>query len=129
MPTLSTMSTGTPYAPSTKPLPLPREYFLWDVPDGPWQEITVDYLTHQGKEYLLICDFFSKYPFLYKVTTKSAQSLCMCQLELISQHGPPSLLSMDSGQPFLSEELTQFLFVIAYSTSHPPPISPGPTAS
>ena len=35
-----------------------------DVPDGPWQEITVDYLTHQGKDYLLICNLFSKYPFL-----------------------------------------------------------------
>ena len=43
-----------------------------DVPDGLWQEIAVDYLNHQGKEYLLISDVFIKYPFMYKVTTKSA---------------------------------------------------------
>ena len=90
-----------------------------DVPDGPLQEIAADYLTHQGKEYLLICNVFSKYPFLYKVTTKSAQSLCACLLELISQYGPLSLLSMDNGQPFASEELAQFLLChhIEHSTS------------
>ena len=90
-------------SPPAQPM-LPR-----DVPDGPWQEITADYLTHKGREYLLICNQFSKYPFLYKVSTKSAQSLCACLLELISQYGPPSLLFMDNGQPFASEELTQFL--------------------
>ena len=90
-----------------------------DVPDGLWQEIAADYLTHQGKEYLLICNLFSKYPFLNKVTTKSAQSLCACLLELISQYGTPSLFSTDNGQPFLSEELTQFLLHhhIEHSTS------------
>ena len=92
-----------------------------DVPDSPWEEITADYLNHQGKEYLLICDVFSKYPFLYKVTTKSAQSLCACLLELISQYGPLSLLSKDNGLPFASEKLTQFLLLhhIEQSTSSP----------
>ena len=35
-----------------------------DIPDGPWQEITADYLTHKGREYLLVCNLFSKYPFI-----------------------------------------------------------------
>ena len=34
---------------------LPRE-----VTDGPRQEITANYLTHKGREYLLICNLFSK---------------------------------------------------------------------
>ena len=49
-----------------------------DIPDGPWQKITVDYLNLKGREYLLVWDLFSKYPFLYKVSTKSDQSLCVC---------------------------------------------------
>ena len=98
-----TICTKHKASPPAQPM-LPR-----DVLDGSWQEITADYFTHKGKEYLLICDLFSKYPFLYKVSTKSAQSLCACLPELISQCGPPSLLSMDNGQPFASEELTQFL--------------------
>ena len=61
-----TICTKRKASPLAKPM-LPR-----DVPDGPWQEIAADYLTHQGKEYLLICNVFSKYPFLYKVANKSA---------------------------------------------------------
>ena len=56
--------------PPTQPR-LPR-----DIPNGPWQEITSNYLTHRGRGYLLVCNLFSKYPFLYKVSTKSAQSPC-----------------------------------------------------
>ena len=92
-----------------------------DVPDGPWQESAVDYLTHQGKKYLIICNVLSKYPFLHKVTTMSAQSLCASLLELISQYGLLSLLSTDNGLPFVSEDLTQFPLHhhIEHSTSSP----------
>ena len=58
-----------------------------DIPDGPWKEITAAYLTHKGREYLLICNLFSKYPYVYKVSTKLAQSLCMDMQKLISQNG------------------------------------------
>ena len=95
-----TICTKHKVSPPTQPM-LPR-----DVPEGLWQEITVDHLTHQGKEYLLISILFSKYPFLYKVSTKSVHSPCAHLLGLISQYRPLSLLSMDNGQPFSSEELT-----------------------
>ena len=83
-----------------------------DIPDGPWQDITVDYMTFKSHEYLIICDTFSKYPFVYKVTSKSAQSLCLHLVELISQYGPPMSLSTDNGPPFTSDEL-------AHHTSSP----------
>ena len=80
-----------------------------DMPSGPWQEIAADYLTHKGREYLLVCNPFSKYPFIYKFSTKSVQSLCVHFHELISQYGPPSLLYMDNSPPLASDELTHFL--------------------
>ena len=80
-----------------------------DIPDGPWQEITANYLTHKVGDYLLVCALFSKYPLLYKVSTKSAQSLGMHLQELISQYGLPCLLYTDNGPPFVSEKLAQFL--------------------
>ena len=70
-----------------------------NIHDGPWQDITADYMTHNGQEYLIICDAFSKYPFAYKTTTKSAQSLCACLLEQISQYGLPPMLYTDNGMP------------------------------
>ena len=41
------------------------------IPDGPWQEITTDYFTHFGKDYLLIADPFNKYPYIFKVHSKT----------------------------------------------------------
>ena len=92
-----------------------------DILDDPWQDIAADYMTHKGHEYLIICNAFSKYPFVYKVTSKSAQSLCMHLLELISQYGPPMSLSTDNGPPFASNEFTEFLMChcIAHHTSSP----------
>ena len=92
-----------------------------DIPDGSWQDIAADYMTHNGQEYLIICDAFSKYPFACKTSTKSAQSLCTCLLQLISQCGPLTMLYIDNGPPFASEELTEFLthHCIEYSTSSP----------
>ena len=45
------------------------------IPDGLWQEITANYVTHKSKDYLIICNLFSKYPFLYKTTTKSGLAM------------------------------------------------------
>ena len=110
-----TICTKHKASPPAQPM-LPR-----DIPDGPWQDITADYTTFKGHEYLIICDTFSKYLFVYKVMSKSAQSLCLHLLELILQYGPPMSLSTDSGPPFASNELADFLthHRIAHHTSSP----------
>ena len=92
-----------------------------DIPDCPWQDIAVDYMTHKSHEYLIICSAFSKYPFVYKVMAKSATSLCMRLLELTSQYGPPMSLSTDNDPPFASEDHAEFLMhhSIAHHTSSP----------
>ena len=89
------MYTKCKVSPPAQPM-LPR-----DIPDCPWQEIAADYLTHKGKEYMLVCDLFSKCPFLYMVSTESSQSLSMHLLELISQYRPPCMLHTDNGPPSL----------------------------
>ena len=99
----STICTKHKASLSAQPL-LPK-----DIPDGPWEDITADYMTHKSHEYLIICNAFSKYPFTYKASSKSAQSLCMHLLELILQYGPPASLSTDNGPPFASDELAEFL--------------------
>ena len=45
-----------------KASPPAQPMFPRDIPDGPWQEITADYLAHKGRVYLLVCNLFSKYP-------------------------------------------------------------------
>ena len=40
-----------------------HNHYPYPIP-CPWWGIASDYITHRGKEYLLICDLFSKNPFL-----------------------------------------------------------------
>ena len=98
-----TICTKHKASPHAQPM-LPR-----DISNSPWQGITADYPTHKGKEYLLTCNLFSKYWFLYKVSSKSTHSLSQCLQDLISQYGLSSLIHTDNGPPFTSDELSQLL--------------------
>ena len=80
-----------------------------DVPNSLWQDNATDYFTHKRKENLLICDAFSKYPFIYRVSRKTAHSLSQKLQVLISQYGPTKSLFTDNGAPFSSKELSQYL--------------------
>ena len=93
----------------------------WDIPDSPWQELAADYFTHKGKYYLLIADMFSKYPFIYKVHSKTTDSIIHCFQDLFSQFGKPQCFFSDNGPPFSSEPFSQFLtsHAIDHITSSP----------
>ena len=86
-----------------------QQILHWDIPDSPWQEIAADYFHHKGKEYLLICNLFSKYPFLFMATSKSAHSLSQKVQELISMYRPHNHIYTDNSPPFASHEFMQFL--------------------
>ena len=41
-----------------------------DVPAAPWQDLAADFFNFKGKEYILVADTFSKYPFTFRMSTK-----------------------------------------------------------
>ena len=92
-----------------------------DVPDSPWQELAADFFTYNHKEYLLIADTFSKYPFLYQISSKTAESIIKKLQNLISQYGPPKRFFSDNGPLFSLEAFQKFLtsHYIDYITSFP----------
>ena len=46
-----------------------------DVPEAPWQDLAAYFFNFKGKEYLLIADTFSKYPFTFRMTTKTVDTV------------------------------------------------------
>ena len=92
-----------------------------DVPDSPWLELAADFFTHNHKEYLLIVDTFSKYPFVYQISSKTAEAINKKLQNLISQYGPPKRFFSDNGPPFSSEAFQKFLasHYIDHITSSP----------
>ena len=114
-----------PICTNTKASLLAQPMLHQDIPHGPWQEIAADYFNHKAD--YLICNLFSRYPFLYKVTSKSALCLSQKLQELIPQYGPPIRIYTDNGHPFVSEDFKQFLEHqhINHTTSSPFPCSNG----
>ena len=80
-----------------------------DVPNGPWQEITANYLTPRGREYLLVCNLFGKYTSFIKYSL-NLPSPCACTCRNSSPDmDHPALLYTDNGPPFAFDEFAQLL--------------------
>ena len=91
-----------------------------DIPEGPWRKLGIDYFAFDGNSYVLICDYFSKFPFLYRAKT-SFWSLRDCLIDLFSIEGYPDEIVSDNGPPFQSKEFAKFLsgLGIKHTTSSP----------
>ena len=80
-----------------------------DVPEVPWQDLAADFFTFKNKEYLLVADTFGKYPFTFRISTKTADTVTHKFTQLFSQYGTPKRLTTDNGPPFASETFAKFM--------------------
>ena len=89
-----------------------------DIPEGPWRKLGMDYFNFDGNSYVLICDYFSKFPFLYRAKT-SFWSLRDHLIDLFLIEGYPDKIVSDNGTPFQSKEFAKFLsgLFIRHTTS------------
>ena len=90
-----------------------------DILEGPWRKLGMDYFNFNGNSYVLICDYFLKFPFLYRA--KTFWSLRDHLIDLFSIEGYPDEIVSDNGPPFQSKEFAKFLsgLGIKHTTSSP----------
>ena len=91
-----------------------------DIPEGPWRKLGINYFAFDVNSYVLICDYFSKFPFLYRAKT-SFWSLRNRLINLFSIEGYPDEIVSDNGPLFQSKEFAKFLsgLGIKHTTSSP----------
>ena len=91
-----------------------------DIPEGLWRKLGMDYFHFNGNTYVLICDYFSKFSFMFKAKT-SFWSLRDHLIDLFSIEGYPDEIVSDNGPPFNSKEFAKFLsgLGIKLTTSSP----------
>ena len=92
-----------------------------EVPQEPWERITMDYFYMNGRLCILICDYFSRFPFLFQVKTTSFANLKDHLEELFSVEGIPDEIMSDNGPPFNGKEFSSYLtgLGIRHTTSSP----------
>ena len=80
------------------------------LPERPWQKLGADlfYMYYRGKHYLLVVDYFSRYPEVAEHSSTTSCSVITALKSMFSHHGIPDLLHSDNGPQFSSEELDQF---------------------
>jgi len=81
--------------------------FPHPVPICPWHTVGADYFSFSGQDYLLIVDYFSKYPEVIPVEYKTAAQTIQVFKSVFARHGIPNIVIADN-MPFDSKALKQF---------------------
>ena len=74
------------------------------LPDRPWKKVGADYFTLHTQDYLLVVDYYSKYPEVLPMTAKTTITALK---GIFARHGIPNKLIADD-MPFNSRTFHQF---------------------
>ena len=101
---------------------LPNEPMIpTELPEYPWQKVGTDLFHFKGATYLLVVDYFSRYPETQKLSGTTSQDVIEVLKTIFSRHGIPETVFSDNGPQFASLEFTQFaeMYDFHHATSSP----------
>lgn len=77
------------------------------VPERPWSKLGADIFEFEGRSYLLIVDYYSKYPEVARLENKTATGVIKVMKPILARHGIPDVLMSDN-MPFSSYKMKEF---------------------
>jgi|UniRef100_A0A2S2R0U0 transposase InsO family protein len=80
-----------------------------DVPEKPWQVVGTDLFYFQGKNYVMLVDYFSKFVEFVMIPKLTSLNTINAIKSNFSRHGIPEIIRSDGGTQFTSEEFQHFL--------------------
>ena len=86
------------------------------LPMNPWQKIASDIFTLHGHTYLIIVDYFSRYPEVIQLPRTTSQILIETFKRVFAHNGIPEELVTDNGAQYTSKEMKAF--AASYSFQH-----------
>ena len=78
------------------------------LPAHPWETVAADLFELKGTSYLLVVDYFSRFPEVVKLTSTTSVAIIRALKAIFSLHSIPSVLRSDYGPQFVSTEMKQF---------------------
>ncbi|UYV80861.1 K02A2.6-like [Cordylochernes scorpioides] len=91
--------------PKHEPL-MPSEF-----PIRPWQKVGMDLFYLNGRWYLIVCDYYSRYPEISLLQNLTAQEVISRLKSIFARHGIPETVRSDNGPQFqkvLGSEFSKF---------------------
>ena len=78
------------------------------LPNYPWHIIGTDLFQHKGTTYLLVVDYFSRYPKIAKLTNTTSKGVIAAFHSMFTRYRIPEVLQSDNGPQYVSEDMTDF---------------------
>ena len=101
----------------------PEPLMPHEIPNSPWIKVGTDLFQIGSDDYLVLIDYYSKFPEVVKLPCKTAHSVVSALKSVFARSGIPYLVVSDNGPCFNSEEYRQFskewgFRIIAVSPGH-----------
>lgn len=79
-----------------------------EVPQGPWEKLAIYFFEFQSNSYLLIADYYSRFPVIRRVSSTTASATIDILKQVFSEYGVPKTVMSDNGPQFASKEFEAF---------------------
>ena len=79
-----------------------------EIPDKPFQYLAADIFDLNGQHFLLLCDYFSKMPFVKSLKNMTSSECISYMKSVFAIHGIPETLITDNAKQFTSHEFKNF---------------------
>ena len=78
-----------------------------EMSERPWAKLGADIFTFKEHDYLIVVDYFSKYPEVSRLVNKTAKGVINALKPIFARHGIPDTLVCDN-MPFVSHTMAEF---------------------
>ena len=93
----------------TKEAPKRKEpLIITPLPKYPWQMVGVDLFELNKDHYILMVDYFSRYPEAIKLSSTTSAAVITVMKSIFARHGIPEVVRSDNGPQFSAEEFAKF---------------------
>ena len=79
------------------------------LPDYPWQVVGSDLFELKGEHYLLVVDYFSRYPEVIKLSSTTSSNIIALLKTIFARHGIPEVLRTDNSPKYAAKKFAVFV--------------------
>ena len=83
---------------------------MWEreLPSNPWEKLASDLFELRGKKYILVADYYSKFPIIRKISSESTECIISHLKNIFAEYGIANELYTDNGPCYSSVEFQNF---------------------
>ena len=78
------------------------------MPSFPWQKLGTDLFDYQGAKYLLVTDYYRKYPIVRKLNLSTSAAVITHLKSVFAEHGIAGTLVSDNSPQYSSQGFAAF---------------------